>query len=222
MGTGRVDIWVFAVLFAFGLTALVRHNGILGGAGSGLRGSRAGRFERFWSRRDGRLVAIAWLALFAVAWLAPLAVGIGDDTSNPLRAQQTHPNRYVILLAAQSVAAVLLVPITAGLYLYRRAIPQIARSEADERERVIQGDVYRRTYTIIIAAMALWGTLLALSPDVGRSVLAMADSYGNRWVGLALPAWVLLFMLPSLAYAWMFPRGDDAAEAEPSQSRLEL
>jgi len=208
-----VDLWVFGVLFAFGLTAMARHSGLIGGAEPRLRSSEPGRFERFWSRRDGRLLAVAWLALFAVAWLAPLALGIGFDVRDlqRQRLEELYPHRFIALIAVQSAAALLLVPLTAGLYLYRRAIPQIARDEADERERVIQGDVYRRTHAIIIVSLAIVGILLAFIPDVGRAVLLLTDSYGTRWIGLLLPAWVLLFMLPSVVYAWLYPRREDGA-----------
>jgi hypothetical protein len=212
-----MSIWVFGVLFAFGLTAMARHSGLVGRTGDRLRGSEAGRFERFWSRRDGRLLAIVWLVLFATAWLAPVALGIGLDDRHLRAAQERFPNRYIALLAVQAVAALLLVPLTAGMYLYRRAIPQIARDEADERERTIQGDVYRRTHAIIIVALAIGGALLALIPDAGRDILAFTDGYGTRWIGLLLPAWVLLFMLPSVAYAWMYPRRDDAAEGDAAE-----
>jgi hypothetical protein len=210
-----VDLWVFGVLFAFGLTAMASHSGLIGGAEPRLRGSEAGRFERFWSRRDGRLLAVVWPALFAVAWLAPLALSIGVDLRDVQRLQELYPHRFVALIAVQSAAALLLVPLTAGLYLYRRAIQHIARDEADERERVIQGDVYRRTHAIIIVSLAMVGILLALIPDAGRAVLLLTDSYGTRWIGLLLPTWALLFMLPSVADAWMFPHRDIGPDGTP-------
>ena len=207
-----MSLWVFGVLFAFGLAAMARHSRLIGGAADRLRGAEAGRFERFWSRQNGRVLAIGWLALFAGAWLAPLGLVIGLDIRSVQSVQELYPHRYVAVLVGQSVAALLLVPLTAGLYLYRRAIPQIARDEADERERMIQGDVYRRTHAIIIVAVAIGGAALALSPEVGRAILLLTDAYASRWISLLLPGWVLLFMLPSIAYAWMCPRRDDIAD----------
>ena len=211
-----MSLRVFGVLFAFGLTAMARHSGLLGGPGDPLRGSEPGRFERFWSRQNGRVLAIGWLALFAVAWMAPMGIVLGLPGSTMEKLQVHYPNRYVAILVVQSAAALLLVPLTACLYLYRHAIPQIARDEADERERVIQGDVYRRTHTIIIVAVAIGGAALALVPDAGRYILATSNSWDTRWIGLLLPAWVLVFMLPSIVYAWMYPHRDDAAEGEPA------
>jgi hypothetical protein len=210
-----VEIWAFAVLFAAGLTAIVRHSNFVARTRPRLRGFEPGRFERFWSRRDGRLLAIAWLALFVAAWLAPFAIGFGDaDSRSAQFANELHPIRYPLLLAVQSVAAVLLVPLTAGLYLYKRAIPQIALDEADERERLVQGDVYRRTHTIIIVGLAIGGMLLVLDPDAGAYLRAETYSQGLGWVDLLLPIWVPLFMLPSIAYAWMYPRRDEGADGQ--------
>ena len=217
-----MEIWAFAVLFAAGLAAVLRHSNLGLRVRPRLRGFEPGRFERFWSRRDGRLLAFAWLALFAAAWLAPFAVGFGDaDSRSAPFAFDLHPIRYPVLLAIQSVAAVLLVPLTAALYLYKRAIPQISVDEVDERERAVQGGVYRRTHTITIIGLAIVGTLLALDPDLGAYLRAETFGHGLGWVDLLLPVWVLLFMLPSVTYAWMYPRRDEAADGQlrPTMTR---
>lgn len=213
-----MEIWTFAVLFAAGLTAVVRHSNLVARARPRPRGFEPGRFERFWSRRDGRLLSSAWLALFAAAWLAPFAVGVGDAYVRG--SAQLHPIRYALLLGVQSLAALLLVPLTAGVYLYKRALPQIALDEADERERSVQGDVYRRTHTIIIIGLAIVGTPVVLDPDAGNYLRAEALSHGFGWVDVLLPIWVLLFMLPSVAYAWMDPGRDDGRDGQPRQSCL--
>jgi uncharacterized membrane protein len=198
-----LEFWIFAVLFAAGVAALVRSSG-LGSLGRWLKVAEASRFERFWSRFDGRLVAGVWLAMFIAAWLAPFAAGI-----NLWGSPGDHPIRGAILLGIQSIAAVLLVPLTAGLYLYRRAIPQIARDEADERERLVQGSVYRRTHLLMMVGLAVVGTVLATVPDAGRDLLWTLYYQNLSWIDVLLPAWVLLFMLPSVIYAWMEPRRDD-------------
>ncbi len=212
-----MEIWAFAVLFAAGAAALVRRTGLADRAGLPFRRGEPGRLERFWSRRNGRVLAVAWSALFAAAWLAPFAAGLGDNDF----LARVHPIRFAVLLGVQAVAAVLLVPMTAGLYLYKRAVPQIARDEADERERLVQGDVYWRTHMVIIVGLAVGGAMLVLFPGVGHYVVSAAGGFGGvLQADRLLPAWVLLFMLPSVIYAWTFPRRDDVVDAHSSRSRL--
>lgn len=207
-----VEFWAFAVLFTAGLAALARHSGLAYRIDVGLRRRRRDRFERLWSRWDGRLLALVWLGVFSTAWLAPFAVDITLWGS-----VGEHPTRDAVLLGVQAIASVLLVPLTAGLYVFGHAIPQIGSNEADERERLVQGRVYRRTHLLIMAGSAILGTLLAAAPDAVRYLLIVAHTHDVGWVAVLLPVWVLLFMLPSLVYAWMDPRRDDDAEAEAAK-----
>lgn len=199
-----IEFWAFAVLFAAGLAALARHSGIGAYVAARLPRRQPSRFEGLWSRLDGRVLALAWIAIFAAAWLAPFAVGISLWGS-----VGEHPIRDAVLLGVQSVASLLLVPLTAGLYVYKRAIPQIARDEADEREQLVQGGIYRRTHLLIMAGSAVVGTLVAVMPDGVRYMWNVAYFHGVGLVDLLLPAWVLVFMLPSVIYSWMYPSRDD-------------
>ncbi len=168
-----------------------------------------GRFERFWSGVDGRLLAVGWLVLFA------LAIGdagmIWSETWKPV---------FDAFLVLQQVAAAALVPVTAGLYVYKRAIPQIAREEADERERAIQGDVYRRAHGIAIGGLAIGCALLVFNPAIGIGLALHAESRGVELIDVLLPTFLLLFMLPSVAYAWMNPQRDDTTPEAQRASRL--
>lgn len=201
-----MEIWFLTVLGVAALAAFVRNSGlvrrIIPGRGTP---SEPGRFERFWSRADGRLLAVAWLALFA------LAVGdfglVWSDT--------WHPVKHFFDLA-QPIAGALLVPLTVGVYLYKRAIPQVARDEADERERSIQGDVYRRAHTLVIAGLAIGIALLEFNPAIGTMLVRHAEFLDVTLIDVLLPAFLLLFMLPSVAYAWMYPHREDGT---PGQQR---
>ena len=205
-----MEIWFLTVLGVAALAAFVRNSGlvrrIIPGPGTA---SEPGRFERFWSRADGRLLAVAWLALFA------LAVGdfglVWSDT--------WHPVKHFFDLA-QPIAGALLVPLTVGVYLYKRAIPQVARDEADERERSIQGDVYRRVHTLVIAGLAIGIALLEFNPAIGTMLVGHAEFLQVSLIDVLLPAFLLLFMLPSVAYAWMYPHREDAPPGEPIRWRL--
>jgi len=205
-----VEIWFLTVLGVATLAAFVRNSGlvrrIIPGRGTA---SEPGRFERFWSRADGRLLAVAWLALFA------LAVGdfglVWSDT--------WHPVKHFFDLA-QPIAGALLVPLTVGVYLYKRAIPQVARDEADERERSIQGDVYRRVHTLVIAGLAIGIALLEFNPAIGTMLVGHAEFRNVNLIDVLLPAFLLLFMLPSVAYAWMYPHREDRPPGVPIRWRL--
>ena len=134
-----MEIWSFAVPFAAGLTAVVRHSDLLA---------------------------------------------------------RTRPRARGFEPGLQSLAALHLMPLTAGVYLSKRALPQIASDEADERERSVQGDVCRRTHAIIIG-LAIGGTLVVLDPDAGNRLRAEALGHGFGWVDVLLPVWVLLFLRQS-------------------------
>ena len=105
---------------------------------------------------------------------------------------------------------------TVGVYLYKRAVPQVARDEADERERSVQGDVYRRTHTLVIAGIAIAVALLEFNPAIGTALVGTFRSRHTNLIDVLLPAFLLLFMLPSVAYAWMYPHREDGAPSEPT------
>lgn len=157
-----------------------------------------GALERFWSRVDGRLLAAGWLALFALA-VGDLGL-VWSDMWRPVKD---------FFDSAQPVAAALLVPLTVGVYLYNCAVPQVARDEADERERSVQGDVYRRTHTLVITVMAIAIALLEFNPAFGTLLVDTFNRHYTQVIDLLLPAFLLLFMLPSVAYAWMYPHRED-------------
>jgi len=104
--------------------------------------------------------------------------------------------------------------------LYKRAIPQVARDEADERERSVQGDVYRRTHTLVIAGIAIAVALLEFNPAIGSYLVGAFRGRHTNLIDVLLPAFLLLFMLPSVAYAWMYPHREDGSPSEPRRWRL--
>ena len=204
-----MEVWFLTVLGVAALAAFVRNSALARRLFPRNAGSDPNVFERFWSRLDGRLLAVAWLALFA------LAVGdfglVWSDT--------WHPVKHFFDLA-QPVAAALLVPLTVGVYLYKRAVPQVARDEADERERSVQGDVYRRTHTLLIAGIAIAVALLEFNPAIGTGLVGAFQSRNTNLIDVLLPAFLLLFMLPSVAYAWMYPHREDRQPGEPIRWRV--
>jgi hypothetical protein len=156
---------------------------------------------------NGRALAVAWLVLFALTvgdagmvWGWPAFVTAG--------------------FVAQQIAAVAFIPLSAGLYVYKRALPQIARDEADERERAIQGDVYRRAHGIAIGTLAIGCALILANPAIGSGLALQAESRGVEFIDVLLPAFLLFFMLPSVAYAWMNPHRDDGSPDAPHATRL--
>jgi hypothetical protein len=199
-----VQIWILTVLGVAALAAFVRNSGlvrrIIPGRGTA---SEPGRFERFWSRADGRLLAVAWLVLFALA--------VGD--AGMIWSGEWQPVQDAFLLA-QPIAGALLVPLTVGVYLYKRAIPQVARDEADERERSIQGDVYRRAHSLVIGGLAIGVGLLEFNPAIGIGLVRHAEFRNVNLIDVLLPAFLLLFMLPSVSYAWMYPHREDGTPGE--------
>lgn len=205
-----MEIWFLTLLGVAALAAFVRSSRLVRRFIPGRdTASDPGAFERFWSRTDGRLIAVAWLALFAVA--------VGDF--GLVWSDEWHPVKHAFLLA-QPIAAALLVPLTAGLYLYKRAIPEIARDEADERERSIQGDVYRRAHSLLIGGIASGVALLEFNPAIGTMLVRAAGSRHVNLIDVVLPAFLLLFMLPSVAYAWMYPHREDGSPGEPTRWRM--
>ncbi len=204
-----MEVWLLTVLGVAALAAFVRNGALARRLFPRNTGADPGAFERFWSRVDGRLLAVGWLGLFA------LAVGdfglVWSDT--------WHPVKHFFDLA-QPVAAALLVPLTVAVYLYKRAVPQVARDEADERERSIQGDVYRRTHTLVIAGIAITVALLEFNPAIGMGLVGTFRSRHTNLIDVLLPAFLLLFMLPSVAYSWMYPHREDGPPSEPRRWHL--
>jgi hypothetical protein len=206
----EANTWFLTAVAVAGLLAFLRHQPL---ARRFLPSRDAtagpGRFERFWSRRDGRAIAIVWIALVM------LTIGDGgliwSDQWKPVK------DAFAVL---QPVSGVLLVPMTAALYLYKRAVPQIARDESDERERDVQGAVYRRAHSILIGALAVLAGLLLFNPAIGEAIAGSLESRGVVAIDVALPAFLMLFMLPSVAYAWMQPhREDEPPEPERGHGR---
>ncbi len=195
-----MEVWFLTVLGVAALAAFLRNSALVRRLFPRNTGSDPGAFERFWSRVDGRVLAVGWLALFA------LAVGdfglVWSDTWKPVED---------FFGQLQPVAAALLVPLTLGVYFYKRAVPQVARDEADERERSVQGDVYRRTHTLVIAGIAIAVALLEFNPAIGTALTGTFHSRHTNLIDVLLPAFLLLFMLPSVAYAWMYPHREDGS-----------
>jgi hypothetical protein len=162
-----------------------------------------GRFEGLWSQLDGRLLAGVWILLFT------LSLGDGGliwtDSWRPVK------DLFTLL---QPLAGVLLVPVTAGLYVYKRAVPQVSADESDERERQIQGAVYRRAHAIVLVLLAVFAGLLAFNPHISVYIAKSAEARGVQLLDVVLPMFLLLFMLPSVAYAWLEPhREPDGSDA---------
>ena len=191
------NIWFLTAVAAAGLFAFIRHSPV---ARRFLPArdpaSAPSRFERFWSQRDGRALAVAWIVLVA------LTVGDGglvwSETWQPVR---------VFFTVLQPVAGFLLVPMTAALYLYKRSVPQVARDESDEREREIQGSVYRRVHALLIGSLLIAAGLLVFNPAIGGMIAVRLNAVEP--LDVAVPAFLVLYMLPSVAYAWMLPRRED-------------
>lgn len=191
------NIWFLTAVAVAGLLALLRHSPV---ARRFLpvrdAASAPSRFERFWSRRDGRALAVAWIVLVALT--------IGDG--GLVWTDQWEPVR-VFFTILQPVAGVLLVPMTAALYLYKRSVPQVARDESDERERGIQGSVYRRAHTLLVGALVLTAGLLVFNPAIGGMIVVRLSAVEP--LDVVIPAFLVLYMLPSVAYAWMLPHRED-------------
>lgn len=205
------NVWFLTAVAVAGLIAFVRHSSLARRFLPRRDATSApGRFERFWSRRDGRAIALAWVALVALT--------IGDG--GLVWSDQWKPVKD-FFAELQPVAGLLLVPMTAALYLYKRAVPQIARDESDERERDIQGAVYRRAHVILIGSLAVAAGLLAFNPAIGSMISNRLESRSVEALDLVLPAFLVLFMLPSVAYAWMLPhRENETPDEERPTGRL--
>jgi hypothetical protein len=96
---------------------------------------------------------------------------------------------------------------TAALYLYKRSVPQVARDESDEREREIQGSVYRRVHALLLGSLVVAAGLLVFNPAIG-SMIAMRAAAADA-LDVVIPTFLVLYMLPSVAYAWMLPHPED-------------
>lgn len=200
-GTGPFEakIWILTAVAGAGLLAFVRHS----------RPARRflpardpaaapGAFEEFWSRRDGRVIAIAWVVLVA------LTIGDGGLVWN--ESWQPVMIAFAIL---QPVAGVLLVPMTAALYLYKRSVPQVARDESDERERDVQGAVYRRVHALLVGTLVVAAGLSVFNPALATMIATVMSSRAVEPLDVLIPAFLILYMLPSVAYAWMQPHHED-------------
>jgi hypothetical protein len=191
------NIWCLTAVAAASLLAFLRHSPV---ARRYLRArdprSDPSRFERFWSRRDGRLLAAAWVALVALT-IGDLGL-VWSDQWEPVR---------VFFTILQPVAGLLLVPMTAALYLYKRSVPQVARDESDEREREIQGSVYRRVHALLLGSLVVAAGLLVYNPAIGDMIARRAAA--AEPLDVLIPTFLVLYMLPSVAYAWMLPRHED-------------
>jgi hypothetical protein len=205
----EANIWLLTAVAAAALFAFLRHSPL---ARPFLRArdaaSAPSRFERFWSRRDGRLLAIAWIVLVALT--------IGDGGLVWTESWEPVMVAFAIL---QPVAGVLLVPMTAALYLYKGSVPQVARVESDEREREIQGGVYRRVHALLLGAVLFAAGLLVFNPAIGGMVAARAR--GVEPLDVLIPGFLVLYMLPSVAYAWMLPHREvETRSGEPAGAPL--
>ncbi len=194
-----MEISFLTALGVCALIAFLRNGTILHRLPLGRIASRVpGTFESFWSRRDGRVLAVAWLVLFAIA--------IGDG--GMIWSGRWQPVMDAFLLA-QPVAAALLVVVTAGLFVYKRAIAQIPGDEADERERAIQGEVYRHAHRIVVGGLVIAVGLLAFNPAIGEGLLQHGEFRIVQPIDVLLRVVLFLFMLPSVIYAWLYPRRED-------------
>jgi hypothetical protein len=191
------NTWFLTAVAAAALLAFLRHSPLARPFVSARdTASAPSRFERFWSRRDGRVLAAAWLLLVALT--------IGDG--GLIWSESWEPVR-VFFTILQPVAGVLLVPMTAALYVYKRSVPQVARDESDEREREIQGGVYRRVHALLLGAMLIAAGLLVFNPEIAGMVGVRLRAVEP--LDVIVPAFLVLYMLPSVAYAWMLPHRED-------------
>jgi hypothetical protein len=204
------NVWCLTAVTAASLLAFIGHSPV---GGRFLRGrdteSDPSRFERFSSRRDGRLLAIAWVALVA------LTIGgdgvIWTDSWEPVR---------VFFAVLQPLAGIALVPMTAALYLFKRSVPQIARDASDEREREIQGRVYRRVHALLLGSLVVSAALLLFNPAIAD--LMRIRTAAAAPLDVVIPTFLVLYMLPSVAYAWMFPHREEETPSGPSPVALGL
>ncbi|HEX7492468.1 MAG TPA: hypothetical protein VF337_12275 [Candidatus Limnocylindrales bacterium] len=197
-----LNIWFLTAAAVAALLVFLRHSPVVRRFLPARDAAAAqGRFEQFWSRRDGRALAVIWIVLVALT--------IGDG--GLVFSEQWAPVREFFAIL-QPVAGVLLVPMTAALYLYKRSVPHVASEEADEREREIQGGVYRRVHSILLGSLLLAAGLLVFNPAIGSMVAGRLSARGVEPLDVAVPAFLLLFMLPSVVYAWYLPHREDDAQ----------
>ena len=123
------NIWLLTAVAAAALIAFLRQSSL---ARRFLKprdaASDPSGFERFWSRRDGRALAAGWVVLVA------LTVGadglIWNDSWEPVR---------VFFAILQPVAGILLVPMTAALYLFKRTTLEIHLLHHETSRRELAG-----------------------------------------------------------------------------------
>lgn len=195
----NANVWLLTAVAAAALIAFIRQSPL---ARRYLpardAASDPSRFERFWSRQDGRALALGWVVLVVLT--------VGDGGLIWSGAWQ--PVRTLFALF-QPLAGVVLVPMTAALYLYKRSVPQVARDESDERERDVQGLVYRRVHAVLVGALVIAAALLGFNPLIGAMIARRLSFAGVTPLDVVIPAFLVLYMLPSVAYAWMLPHRED-------------
>ncbi len=195
------NIWFLTAAAVAALLAFLRHSPVVRRFLPARDATSApSRFERFWSRRDGRALSVAWIVLVALT--------IGDG--GLVWSAQWEPVREFFAIL-QPAAGAVLVPMTAALYLYKRSVPQVARDETDEREREIQGGVYRRVHSLLVGSMVLAAGLLVFNPAIGSMVAGTLRHRGVEPLDVVIPAFLVLYMLPSVVYAWFLPHREDDA-----------
>ena len=69
----------------------------------------------------------------------------------------------------------------------------------------------------MIAGIGIAVALLELSPAIGTGPVGAFSRHHTNRIDVLLPAFLLLFMLPSVAYAWMYPRCEGGSPAQPNQ-----
>jgi hypothetical protein len=214
-----MEVWFLTSISAVGLIALLRNVRVVRSAVAASRrlpivGAIARRvalglngFGDLSSRLNGRLLAVGWLLLLA------LAIGDGGMT-------WYWPPVVATFLVLQQIAGAVLIPWTAALYLYKDAVPHIPRDEADERERLVQGDAYRGAHLIVIGGLAIACALLIFNPAIGSWIMLRLESQNVELIDLVLPLFLLLFLMPSVAYAWSHSRRPGGHSDAPSTARM--
>ena len=84
-----------------------------------------------------------------------------------------------------------------------------SRTNSDEREREIQGGVYRRVHALLVGSLVVAAGLLVFNPAIGGMIAHTLSYRGVEPLNVVIPAFLVLYMLPSVAYAWMLPHRED-------------
>jgi len=105
--------------------------------------------------------------------------------------------------------------------LYVQAIcPARPSEETDEREQEIQGVVYRRVHSLLVGLLVLAIGLLVFNPAIGSMVAGGLSARNVESLDVAVPTFLVLYMLPSVVYAWSQPhREDDELDGRLSKPR---